>query len=139
MLASLRQLHRETPPAGVTLHLIVDESATHEHAKVKSWTTWHNQRHRKAHGIDRVVQHFTPASSSWMNLVERFFRDLARDVVRQGSFASVREPVDAMAASRRNATSIPSATCGASPGRPSSPGFNARDRPSTPSLNVCPF
>lgn len=96
-LAFLRHLNRETP-AGVTLHLIVDNYATHKHAKVQSWIAWHNQRHRKAHGIDRVVQHFTPTSSSWMNLVERFFRDLTQDVVRHGSFASVRELVDAMEA-----------------------------------------
>ena len=94
-LAFLRHLNREMPD-GVTLHLIVDNYATHKHAKVKSWIEWHNRRHRKAHGIDRVVQHFTPTSSSWMNLVERFFRDLTQDVVRHGSFASVRELVDAM-------------------------------------------
>ena len=94
-LEFLRHLNREAP-AGTTLHLIVDNYATHRHAKVKSWTRWHNQRHRKAHGIDRVVMHFTPTSSSWMNLVERFFRDLTQDVVRHGSFASVRELVEAI-------------------------------------------
>ena len=40
--------------------------------------------------------HFTPTSSSWMNLVERFFRDLTEDVVREGSFTSVGELVPAM-------------------------------------------
>ena len=94
-LAFLRHLNRETP-AGVGLHLIVDNYATHKHAKVKSWIKWHNQRHRKTHGIDRVVLHFTPTSSSWMNLVERFFRDLTQDVVRHGSFAGVPELVDAI-------------------------------------------
>ena len=94
-LAFLRQLNREMP-AAVTLHLVVDNYATHKHAKVASWIDWHNRRHRNAHGIDRVVQHFTPTSSSWMNLVERFFRDLTQDVVRGGSFASVRELVDAI-------------------------------------------
>ena len=96
-LAFLKHLNHETPE-GVTLHLIVDNYATHKHAKVGSWITWHNQRHRKAHGIDRVVQHFTPTSSSWLNLVERFFRDLTQDGVRNGSFTSVRELVDAMEA-----------------------------------------
>ena len=52
---------------------------------MKSWATWHNRRHRKAHGVDRIALHFTPTSSSWMNLVERFFRDLTVDVVRDGS------------------------------------------------------
>jgi len=41
----------------------------------------------------RFHLHFTPTSSSWMNLVERFFRDLTEDVVREGSFGSVRELV----------------------------------------------
>ena len=94
-LAFLKHLNREAPD-GVCLHLIVDNYATHKHAKVKSWIKWHNQRHRKAHGIDRVLLHFTPTSSSWMNLVERFFRDLTQDVVRNGSFTSVRELVDAI-------------------------------------------
>ena len=41
--------------------------------------------------MERMVLHFTPTSSSWMNLVERFFRDLTVDCVRDGSFASVKE------------------------------------------------
>ena len=91
----LRHLNRATPD-GVCLHLIVDNYATHKHAKVKSWIGWHNQRHRKAHGVDRIACHFTPTSSSWMNLVERFFRDLTVDVVRDGSFTSVAELVEAI-------------------------------------------
>ena len=91
----LRHLNRATPD-GVCLHLIVDNHATHKHAKVKSWIDWHNQRHRKAHGVDRIACHFTPTSSSWMNLIERFFRDLTVDVVRDGSFTSVAELVEAI-------------------------------------------
>ena len=94
-LAFLKHLNREVP-VGVSLHLIVDNYATHKHAKVKSWIKWHNQRHRKTHGIDRVALHFTPTSSSWMNLVERFFRDLTQDVVRHGSFTSVGGLVEAI-------------------------------------------
>jgi hypothetical protein len=48
-----------------------------------------NQRHHQQHGVDRLVLHFTPTSSSWMNLVERFFRDLTVDGVRAGSFTSI--------------------------------------------------
>jgi len=89
-LGFLKQLDQETP-ADLTLHLIIDNYATHKHAKVKSWIKWRNQRQRKAHGLDRIVLHFTPTSSSWMNLVERFFRDLTVDCVRDGSFTSVKE------------------------------------------------
>lgn len=92
-LAFLKQLDRETPP-DQTLHLIADNYSTHKHAKVKSWIQWRNQRERKATGADRMVMHFTPTSSSWMNMVERFFRDLTEDAIRDGSFCSVSELVE---------------------------------------------
>jgi transposase len=62
------------------LHLIVDNYATHKHAKVKVWLEKHKRFHK----------HFTPTSSSWMNMVERFFRDITV-YLRDGSFGSVRE------------------------------------------------
>ena len=96
-LGFLKQLDRETPP-DLTLHLIADNYSTHQHAKVKSWMQWRNRRQQKAQARDRIVMHFTPTSSSWMNLVERFFRDLTEDVVREGSFTSVEELVTAMMA-----------------------------------------
>jgi transposase len=76
---------RETPP-GLPLHLIVDHYATHKHEEVGKWL----KRHL------RIILHFTPTGSSWMNLVERFFADLTGDCVREGSFASVRELVEAI-------------------------------------------
>ena len=42
------------------------------------------------------MQHFVPTSSSWMNLVERFFRDITQDVIRDGSFSSVKDLVQAI-------------------------------------------
>lgn len=89
-LKFLKHLDRQTPE-GLTLHLIVDNYSTHKHEKVRSWITWRNARHRKRHGCDRMELHFTPTSSSWMNLVERFFRDLTEDVIREGSFGHVNE------------------------------------------------
>jgi transposase/transcriptional regulator with XRE-family HTH domain len=89
-LAFLKKLDVETPPE-LTLHLVIDNYATHKHPKVKSWITWRNAQQRKAHDRERMVMHFTPTSSSWMNLVERFFRDLTVDCVRDGSFTSVKE------------------------------------------------
>jgi transposase len=91
-LAFLKHLDREAPE-GLVLHLIIDNYATHKHPKVKSWIKWRNQRHRKQHSCDRITLHFTPTSSSWMNLVERFFRDLTEDVIKEGSFTHVRELV----------------------------------------------
>lgn len=91
-LRFLKKVDRECP-VGLTLHLIVDNYATHKHPRVRSWVSWRNARHRKEHGVLRIIQHFTPTSSSWMNLVERFFRDLTEDAIRPGSFSSVRELV----------------------------------------------
>jgi transposase len=89
-LAFLKKLDAETP-TDLTLHLVIDNYSTHKHPKVKSWIAWRNARQRQAHGLERMVLHFTPTSSSWMNLVERFFRDLTVDCVRDGSFTSVKE------------------------------------------------
>jgi transposase len=92
-LAFLKHLDKVTP-ADLTLHLIIDNYATHKHSKVKSWIAWRNTRQGGRHDRRaRFVLHFTPTSSSWMNLVERFFRDLTEDAVREGSFASVAELV----------------------------------------------
>jgi transcriptional regulator with XRE-family HTH domain len=94
-LAFLKHLDAETP-AELTLHLVIDNYATHKHPKVKSWIAGRNRLQQKAHGRERLVLHFTPTSSSWMNLVERFFRDLTEDAVRDGSFASVADLVRAI-------------------------------------------
>lgn len=79
-LGFLKQIEQEVP-AGQDIHLIVDNYATHKHPSVKRWLKKH----------PRIHQHFTPTSSSWLNLVERFFRDLSQDVISPGSFRSVPE------------------------------------------------
>lgn len=84
-LAFLKKLHRQTPKE-LDLHLIVDNYATHKHPVVTAWLKKHPRMH----------VHFTPTSSSWLNLVERFFRQLTDDVVREGSFASVAELITAI-------------------------------------------
>src|ERR1700733_9332414 len=84
-LAFLKSIHRKTPPE-LALHLIVDNYATHKHQVVLAWLEKH----------PRVHVHFTPTGASWMNLVERFFRQLTDDVVREGSFASVAELITAI-------------------------------------------
>ena len=89
-LAFLRYLEAQLPP-DLDAHLIVDNYGTHKAPKVKSWVKWRNSQQQKKHGTDRLVMHFTPTSSSWMNLVERFFRDLSEEAIREGSFSHVRE------------------------------------------------
>ena len=73
-------------PADLEVHLILDNYATHKHPRVLAWVAKHPRFHL----------HFTPTSASWLNLVERFFRDLSQDVVLPGSFASVAEMIDAI-------------------------------------------
>lgn len=77
-LKFLREVDRETP-AGLDLHLIVDNYATHKHPKVKNWI----KRHKRFH------LHFIPTSSSWLNLVERWFGEITRKQIRRGVFKSV--------------------------------------------------
>src|SRR6202789_4314684 len=76
----LALIDRETP-AGLELHLIVDNYATHKHPKVKAWL----KRHPRLH------QHFIPTSSSWLNMVERWFREITDKSIRRGVFKSVQE------------------------------------------------
>lgn len=76
----LQKIEAETPP-DLDLHLIVDNYATHKHPKVKAWL----KRHPRFH------QHFTPTSSSWLNVIERWFRDLTHNRIRNGAFRSVAE------------------------------------------------
>ena len=84
-LRFLRMVDRQTPPE-LDVHLIVDNYATHKHKKVKRWM----ERH------PRFQVHFTPTSASWLNMVERFFRDLTVNRVRRDAFHSVRELVAAI-------------------------------------------
>jgi transposase len=76
----LQLIDRQTP-ADLDLHLIVDNYSTHKHARVQSWL----KRHPRFH------MHFTPTSSSWLNMVERWFRDLTDKCIRRGSFDNVKE------------------------------------------------
>jgi len=94
-LRFLKQLDAESPE-GLCLHVIIDNYSTHKHAKIKFWIKWRNQSYRKNFGIDRISLHFTPTSSSWMNLVEQFFRDITVECIRDGSFASVAELTDSI-------------------------------------------
>jgi transposase len=81
----LQQVEAQTTP-GLELHLIVDNYATHKHPRVKSWL----KRHPRFH------LHFTPTSSSWLNLIERWFRELTQNRLRRGSFYAVKELITAI-------------------------------------------
>ena len=77
-LRFLKTIHREVPK-GLDVHLICDNYATHKHAAVRDWLDKHPRFHL----------HFTPTSSSWLNLVERWFRELTDKALRRGVFHSV--------------------------------------------------
>ena len=89
-LRFLKQIHRETPKQ-LTLHVIFDNYATHKKQEVKDWIERRNTQHQKSYGANRIELHFTPTSSSWMNLGERFFSDISEQAISKGSFRSVRE------------------------------------------------
>ena len=81
----LKRIDAETPP-DLDLHLIVDNYATHKHPKVKSWL----KRHRRFH------LHFIPTSSSWLNLIERWFREITDKRIRRGTFPNVSTLIEAI-------------------------------------------
>ena len=79
-LRFLRTLDSEFP-GEVPLHLIMDNYGTHKHAKVQAWLKRH----------PRFVLHFVPTSSSWLNLVERWFGELDSKAIRRGVFRGVKD------------------------------------------------
>ena len=79
-LAFLKKIDAEVP-ADLDVHLVLDNASTHKTPQVKRWLTAH----------PRFVLHFTPTSSSWLNLVERWFAELTTNKLRRGTHTSVRE------------------------------------------------
>src|SRR6266508_4134027 len=86
-LKFLRVLDRDFPRP-LDLHLIVDNYGTHTHPNVKAWLEKHPRFHL----------HFTPTSSSWLNLVERWFRELTQKAIRRGVFPGVPALIEAIRA-----------------------------------------
>jgi transposase len=86
-LKFLRTIDREVPN-GLNIHLILDNYATHKHPNVEAWLAKH----------PRFELHFTPTSSSWLNIVEVFFGKLTDKAIRRGIFHSVPDLIDAIQA-----------------------------------------
>jgi transposase len=86
-LKFLKTIDKKTPK-GLQVHLTLDNYATHKHANVTAWLAKHPRFHL----------HFTPTSSSWLNLVERWFRDLTDKALRRGVFHSVPDLIVAIEA-----------------------------------------
>ncbi len=84
-LKFLRIIDREVPN-GLQVHLILDNYATHNHPNVKQWLAKH----------PRFELHFTPTSSSWLNMIEIFFGRLTDKAIRRGIFNSVSDLIDAI-------------------------------------------
>jgi transposase len=89
-LKFLRRIDREVPK-GLAVHMILDNYATHKHPDVKTWLSKHPRFHL----------HFTPTSSSWLNLVERWFREITDKAIRRGVFPSVPDLISAIEAYMR--------------------------------------
>lgn len=84
-LKFLRQIERETS-SPLDLHLVLDNYGTHQHPVVERWLSKHPRFHL----------HFTPTGSSWLNLVERWFRELTQKRIRRGTFGSTQELIAAI-------------------------------------------
>ena len=84
-LAFLRLIARNTPK-DKQIHVIADNYSPHKHPAVKTWLA----RNKRVH------MHFTPTSASWLNMVERFFRDITENRIRRGVFRSVPELISAI-------------------------------------------
>lgn len=84
-LKFLRTIDKQVPKT-LQIHMILDNYGTHNHPNVKQWLAKHPRFHL----------HFTPTSSSWLNLVERWFRDLTDKAIRRGIFRSVPELIAAI-------------------------------------------
>jgi len=84
-LKFLRRLDQEFP-GDVQLHLVMDNYGTHKHPNVQAWLKKH----------PRFVPHFVPTSSSWLNLVERWFGELTSKRIRRGVFLSVPDLIAAI-------------------------------------------
>ena len=84
-LSFLRQIEKHVPK-NLDVHIIVDNYATHKHPAVTRWI----DRRKRFH------IHFTPTSCSWLNMVERFFRDLTQNRLRRGVFRDVEELIMAI-------------------------------------------
>jgi transposase len=82
-LKFLRLIDKSTTK-GKQLHLIIDNYSPHKHPNVQAWLKKHKRFHI----------HFTPTSASWLNMVERFFRDLTQKQIRRGCFANVAELIE---------------------------------------------
>jgi len=84
-LKFLKRLDAEFP-SEINLHMVMDNYGTHKHPKVRDWLQQH----------PRFVTHFIPTSSSWLNLIERWFGDLTGKRIRRGIFVSVADLVAAI-------------------------------------------
>lgn len=81
----LKLIEQSVEP-GKAIHIICDNYATHKHPKVRAWLDRH----------PRFKVHFTPTSASWLNMVERFFRDVTERRLRRGSFPSLSSLIDGL-------------------------------------------
>ena len=84
-LTFLKTIDREVSK-GLQIHLILDNYATHKHPNVKAWLEKHPRFHL----------HFTPTSSSWLNMIESFFAQLTNKAIRRGAFGSVPDLITAI-------------------------------------------
>ena len=116
----LATLEREVPE-DLAVHLVLDNSSTHKTPEIKRWLLAH----------PRFVLHFTPTSSSWLNLVERWFAELTNKKLRRSAHTPSASSTTTSAAGSTPGTTIPAPTSGPRPPTRSS-------NPSAPTADELP-
>jgi transposase len=110
-------------PRGLSVHVVLDNLSAHSAPQIARLLAHRDRR--------RWHLHFTPTSSSWLNLIERWFKKLTDKRLRRGRFTSVPELTDAITTWASTGTSTPSRSSGRPPPRTSSPKSNAAAKHST--------
>ena len=110
-------------PRGLGVHVVLDNLSAHSTPEIAKWLAHKDRR--------RWHLHYTPTSSSWLNLVERWFKELTDKRLRRGVFTSVADSPTPSPPGPNTGTTIPSHSSGKPPPKTSSPKSNADAPPST--------
>jgi transposase len=118
-------------PRGLGVHVVLDNLSAHCSPDIAKWLAHEDRR--------RWHLHHTPTSSSWLNLIERWFKELTDKRLRRGAFTSVADLTEAITPGPATGISSPNPSSGKPPPRTSSPKFNPDEIPSTASIHRRPL
>ena len=114
-------------PRGLGVHVVLDNLSAHSTSEIAKWLAHKDRR--------RWHLHYTPTSSSWVNLIERWFKELTDKRLRRGTFTSVADLTAAITTWAEHWNTNPSHSSGKPPPKTSSPKFAGDDKHSTSSIH----